>query len=133
MATRILEATEFLPENFWLTLRSRDLKRRLNETAFYEKVSQGLMLTVFNGHQHKLRPFGLFLYGFIVNYIIFYNCSVFHSYYVLPLVCQTITKRVDFTHSLGLQVDSDLRSYVGKLVEAAANKGYDGEKDDNIS
>ena len=68
---RILEATEFLPENFWLTLRSRDLKRRLNETAFYEKVSQGLMLTVFNGHQHKLRPFGLFLCGFIVKYIFF--------------------------------------------------------------
>ena len=40
---------------------------------------------------------------------------------------------VNFTHSLGLQVDSDLRSYVGKLVEAAANKGYDGEKDDDKS
>ena len=44
VATRILEATEFLPENFWLTLKSRDLNRRLNETAFYEKVSKGLDL-----------------------------------------------------------------------------------------
>ena len=72
------------------------------------------------------------------TYIINFFDIVFHLSLKMFLVYlrnstfvgRTQTLMVNLIQSLSLQVDSDLHSYSGKLVDAAANKGYDCQKDD---